>query len=534
MKTIKKKIAVLVSALAMSSACMVQAANQATVNPYLATSNNPIPHSNSAQQDNVQVAGPTSPSRTLNEFSDITFTETGPFQFGQSTSSVYPDGRRVMWGSGSDRIVKVDQETQAVLASVALPGRNFLNMGIGLEAIHNIDTLDPQAGLAWVLQNMIPYMADLSGAYTLVDKDNQFIVGRSEKVDPTNPATSYRSSVFIYGDETEGEAGSAIVVRDSVQLPEEVKGSLVGMGMTFNGWLMLISGDGHLVAVSRDLRRVKTYNLANMIDGVDTVEVRNSIAIDENGGIYVATTDRMIKVVWNGFRFLDREWRGAWAVEYPNGAGVGTGSTPSLMGFGEEDRFVTITDGEELMGLALFWRDRVPADWEAPAGTTDRRYAGLLKTGMAEATQTEQAVVVQGYGAIVVNNTPAARPAWYPGPDTLLVGWLGHHDFYKPHGMQKFEWDPVAREMKSAWINMDVSSLNGVPMMSVGSNMVYTIGAREGKYSLEGIDWTTGETSRTWVLGGARFNSLYAGMLIDEKGRFQYTGLWGKVRVDID
>ena len=208
------------------------------------------------------------------------------------------------------------------------------------------------------------------------------------------------------------------------------------------------------------------------------------------------------------------------------------------MGFDNEDQFVVITDGKEHMGIALFWRNEIPEGWEPPEGVNDPRFAGYLNTSMTplhEGTQTEQSVLVNGYGAMVVNNTPVSRPQWFPDDrDSMIVGWAGHHDIYKPYGVEKFEWDPVARQFKSAWINMDVSSLNAAPTMAAESDMAYTVGARDGKYTVEAIDWTTGETARTWTLGSSRFNSLYAGILIDMDGRLHYTSLWGKTRLEID
>jgi len=88
--------------------------------------------------------------------------------------------------------------------------------------------------------------------------------------------------------------------------------------------------------------------------------------------------------------------------------------TGALMGFGDEDRFVVITDGEELMNLVLYWRDDVPPDWPGIPGAPSRRIAGQLPATIGDpartAIQSEQSVVVAGYGALVVNNEPASIP----------------------------------------------------------------------------------------------------------------------------
>ena len=90
----------------------------------------------------------------------------------------------------------------------------------------------------------------------------------------------------------------------------------------------------------------------------------------------------------------------------------GTGSTPTLMGFGADaDKLVVITDGAKRMNLVAFWRDQIPDDFVQKLGTASRRIAGQISVncGLPQTTewiQSEQSVVVSGYGAFVVNNIP--------------------------------------------------------------------------------------------------------------------------------
>jgi hypothetical protein len=78
------------------------------------------------------------------------------------------------------------------------------------------------------------------------------------------------------------------------------------------------------------------------------------------------------------------------------------------MGFGDEDQFVVMPDGENLMNVVLFWRNGIPQDWQPVEGAPDRRIAGMLPANMGDpqlaALQSEQSVIVAGYGALVVNN----------------------------------------------------------------------------------------------------------------------------------
>ncbi len=69
---------------------------------------------------------------------------------------------------------------------------------------------------------------------------------------------------------------------------------------------------------------------------------------------------------------------GAWSEPYLDSTGFGTGATPSLMGFGADDRFVVITDGEDLMNVVIYWRDAIPDDWNPLPDAPSRRIAGQL------------------------------------------------------------------------------------------------------------------------------------------------------------
>ena len=110
--------------------------------------------------------------------------------------------------------------------------------------------------------------------------------------------------------------------------------------------------------------------------------------MDEKGGIYVVTNKRMHKLVWTGSRLSDAEANGAWSSPYdaPEDAvppivkfEPGSGSTPTLMGFGKNaDRLVVITDGSRRMNLVAFWRDEIPQDFVQQDGTQSRRIAGQI------------------------------------------------------------------------------------------------------------------------------------------------------------
>lgn len=344
------------------------------------------------------------------------------------------------------------------------------------------------------------------------------------------------------------------------------------MNMTYDGWIVSATDDGWVVLINRDLSEYHALQLngsevaaawnEKMLElgrrqGAATW-VRNGPAIDDQGNIFIPSLQHMHKIIWDGEKLSKDPADGAWTEPYSNdgeisvsfedipdpdsgnpfsfsNVNVGSGSTASLMGFGEEDQFVVITDGDEVMNMVLFWRNEIPDNWKQLPNAPSRRIAGMLRADIAredaEAVQTEQSVVVGGYGAFVVNNAPASKPL-AKAPDGAFIGLAGHHPDFTPHGVQKFEWDPEERMLKEAWVNTEVSSVNSVPIVSNAANKVYTVGARNGKWTLEALDWSTGESAFHYVTGSSRYNTQFSGVMLDQEGRPLHTTIHGIVRYE--
>jgi hypothetical protein len=134
----------------------------------------------------------------------------------------------------------------------------------------------------------------------------------------------------------------------------------------------------------------------------------------------------------------------------------------------------------------------------------------------------------------VVNNEPRNVPQHIlddAQSKLQFIGYLSYLEEFAPHGGQKFEWDPQAKTLRSAWANKEISSPNCVPFVSTGSNMVYLSGSRDGRWTLEGLDWATGRSAFHYALGGARFNSFYSQPCIDPDGRAMVSALYGALRI---
>jgi hypothetical protein len=210
----------------------------------------------------------------------------------------------------------------------------------------------------------------------------------------------------------------------------------MGINFTYDGWLIVATEHSHIAAIKRDFSEHRMVRLTHSEGAEDKTTgptgkgwVRNAFAIDEDGGIYIASQDHMYKVVWSGNQLSIDPADGTWTAPYLNSWGQGTAATPSLMGVGEENWFVVITDGEHQMNVVLFWRDEIPPDWQALEAAPDRRIAGMAAVTMDDPKlteiQSEQSVVVAGYGALVVNNIPRNIPWYLPKrASTLLVSLL--------------------------------------------------------------------------------------------------------------
>jgi hypothetical protein len=398
-------------------------------------------------------------------------------------SEPYPDGGWVVWAStvgNTGEVVKLDPETMTF-----------------------IDKYIPQ-----VEEQAPPQAGTISGAYSVLDRDNRLIVGRAEALE-------------VYGDERPGERTSSIRLYQRMPLPVEAQcrpseDQLVGITMTADGHVAFATELGVVGVVPRDPARMTAEHVRILSlngdachdDAVDTDElekVSNSIAADEDGGIYVVTSGAMYRVDWDGAG-LDVGWR----AEYETGAGQaagrlgeGSGATPSLMGTADgEDRFVVITDAQEPMHLVLLWRDELPADWAPIAPDKDPRIACELPVTFGregEESLSEQSVLVRGHTAWVVNDHMALDPALSQLPpelnpfNQLLSGAPGN----APSGLERFDWDPATRTCSSTWANPDIVLPNGIPTMSAETGLIYAVGAREGMWTLEAIDAETGEVHHT-------------------------------------
>jgi hypothetical protein len=506
-------------------------------NPFLADSGYPIAHGRCDQQDNSLIRGPEGPSEVIG-VGDLQYAWLGPGHFGGLISGRYPDGRRVVWSNGRQTIAKLDYDTLEVLTTLPTGDQPVTDVADLEKAIRGLDDLRGDDAISHALTLAATHLMGLDGVYSLLDCDGTLFLTR-------------KRCVVAYSEADRSDPASPIFELARWEKPIEVEGDFVGVNLTFDGRLVLVTDHGWVVCVSRDFRHVQfrqlpgadTHAAAHWQRMLDSGRVgaygwvRKSLCVDENNGIYIPSADHLHKVVWTGDRLSVEPADGAWSARYRNGRGWGSGTTPCLMGFGpDEDHLVVIGDGDDVVNITLFWRDDIPEDWQQLPRAPSRRIAGLGPANMGRpdltAIQTEQSITVSGYGAMTVNNQPASVPDGVPeSAERLICFYLGHDEEYRPLGMHKFEWNPVDRRLEEAWVCHDVSSPNSVPFVSQGSDLVYTCGTRNRRWTMEAVDWSTGEAAFHYVLGDSTFNTLGAGVQLDDDGRLLFGTIFGKARI---
>lgn len=501
-----------------------------TPNPYLASEHYSLTHFNSAQTDAFPYAVKGGTFQMNPD--DCASTWSGPVNL-MTLSSADPD---YMWGMCSDRVSYIHIADGAFerVAEIGLPNGIQMNTEENLRKL--VDTqytsTDQLYADAVEILGKYPQMSMSNGNYVICDNENYAY-------------TNARTVICRYKLKEAGNPKAGIVLDKQVDMAPYMDNpqTLVGMVMTYDGYLVVASGNG-IAIIDRTMSMPPVVKLIP-----DDQVITNSAAVDEHNGIYIASNSRtpggkgiMHKFVWKNGKLSEDEADGAWTASYDGGPeapaikmGYGTGSTPTLMGFGDdEDKLVVITDGAKRMKLVAFWRDDIPED-AVPVDAENPRIADQkeISCGLSASTewiQSEQSVAVSGYGAFVVNNViPNTVPDKIVA--VLSIGPL----VTPPFGVERLQWDTEKNQWYSVWTRSDVSSISMIPAISTASNMVFVNGYTEADgWEVTGLDWGTGATSHRVIFGQtSRGNGAYAIIQYMENGDLLFNSVGGPFRVKL-
>lgn len=508
-------------------------------NPWVAASPYAISHHNAAQTDTTEVEGP-----SIGKKLGWDDAKSIPLLWCSAPTYKTVGDDTIVIASNPLGIIKVRAtgEDFSLVSNVPYPGREDVHAEVTDEKIQQVmDDINNKRrnkkdwGLllnSWLMYYKLNVNLRTmpSGAYAVIDSDGYHYTS----YDQHNLAKSFDNNKV---DEPLRVVKHANIVD---QLPKEIaKGvdRILGINLTYDGHLVA-AATGVVMVVDRDLN-LKDYK------AFPGEHVENSIAIDSDNGIYVVTSKKMHKLVWTGETLSQQSADGAWSSAYDvmeegkalsmGAASHGSGTTPSLLGFGDdEDKLVIISDGnEESAQIIAFWRDEIPSDFTQKPGAKSRRIADQIAFRLSKTT-VEASPVVYGNGVLVVNST-------YPDPgpfsmDLISNAFLSGTTREPPKGIQKYEWLPDENRFVERWSIDDVDNTDWMPpAVSTANGLVYIANKRDDTYEYFAADWETGEKLATWEFpdDSVLWNTWGGITVFLEDGDFLLGGFFSLKRFDI-
>ncbi|GMN11666.1 hypothetical protein MTsPCn9_28490 [Croceitalea sp. MTPC9] len=463
-------------------------------NPWLADSPWPIYHTNSARQSYSEFAGPTDSDSVVVKILKGIKGGTSPWTY---FSDPYPNGKRALLQSNATHFMKI------------------LNTKNGPRIISKF-RIDKD----WLT----------SFSYNhLQIKGNQWYT-----FDPKyNPRKNISTKLYKLGDKNPKNLYSQLELKKTFDFGDYGIGKTQHSGINYLGQIVFASDNGKgkygkctVGILSQDLDLLAKMDIQQVAD--NEIIGHNGFPVDKDNSFYLVTTHRLIRIDWDGQRlsigfeafydFVNDGPTGRWAE--------GSGTTPSLMGFGEDsDKLVVMSDGHAKNNLVAFWRE-IPEDWKGIPGE-DIRLAGKIQLPAAEAFSNKFQSI---------ENSPTVYE--YDVGIAQFNGFLGQGS-NTLKGVQKIHWNSDENKFEIAWVNKDIN-MNGVLTYSVGSNLVYGSGREDNcNYYYYGLDWDTGLVKFKKYLGKsckALKNPLDDGgcnNIIDEEGNIYYAGGASLVKLEI-
>jgi hypothetical protein len=489
-----------ISALVL--AAPLAAADGPPRNPWLADSAYPVSHHNPGQTDSTPINGPDLGRRVTPDE-----VQTVPLLWSSAPTFKNVGEDTIVIAANPAGIIKVRAtgEDFSLVSNVPYPGRENVHAKVTDEKLRETmlsidDKRRDKQDLRLLLNSLwmfVKFEINLrtfpSGAYSVIDRDGyhytnfdrHFLVKSFDNNRVDQPLLPVKHANIV------------------AQLPPadaEQVSHILGITMTYDGYIVAAAG-GAVMVVDRDLQVMDHA----MFPGE---HVENSVAVDEAGGIYVVTSQNMHKLVWNGQRLSQDAADGAWSSPYEvmeegrakalGAASHGSGTTPSLLGFGEdEDRLVVISDGSpDGANLVAFWRDAIPQGFRHKPGTLSRRIADQIPMGIS-VTTIEASPVTHDNGVLVINST-YPEPGPIPG-DLVSNAFLSGTTRAAPLGIRKFNWLPREDRFEESWNMPDIDNTDWMPpAVSTANGLVYIANRRDDTYEYLAADWKTGEVKAVW------------------------------------
>eukprot|EP00920_Eleutheroschizon_duboscqi_P027409 GHVT01067257.1.p1 GENE.GHVT01067257.1~~GHVT01067257.1.p1 ORF type:complete len:746 (-),score=99.42 GHVT01067257.1:301-2538(-) len=344
--------------------------------------------------------------------------------FSQASSPFYgPDGRQRMTHSMLNRVAA----TQNPINLLYTEDHKYL-WGASWTSVFKVDRSGDSLRLVdYVVKPFDDIFADkFHGAYSMLTSEGVFLMAIGTRLDAFYDAPGS-------GGETILKHPTSYDMKKNfpVTHPHPLRDSelIRALCMSSDGHIVFGTTAGRIGVLSRFLDQGFSLALDDILLGQGStapLEVSNNIACDDNGNVYVVSSEFMHKVHWNGTALSV-----VWETPYGSNAastesvrlGAGSGSTPSLMGQSPDNLYVVISDATEVMNVLVF---------DANVGDIVATHPITFGDPNATKTSSEQSLLVHGWRIVVVNNTPDERLA--RGPPLMQLGssaarLMGNPDF---------------------------------------------------------------------------------------------------------
>ena len=531
----KLLIALSITIFTISLVYSVEGANLPTKNPWLTNSVYPTSHHNPGQTDASPLAGPTKGFNL--EVYDVK-TVSGLFNSQPVVKIMGKERVFIVAGVLGLRKIYATGESFEEIGFTPYPGFEVLaaktnseSLNAILKKLDNARRSKDDKGILALSAEMdalgFNFKTIANGVYHFADKDDfhYCLYGGVNLLKSTDNGDARAPMQVV----------KSVDIRDG--LPADLAKSVtraVGIGMTYDGHIAA-AAPGMVALFNRDLEMLDYITFPGEF-------VDNSIAIDESG-IYAVTSEKMYKLVWTGKKLSFAEEDGGWSSPYNTidaetalkmgAASRGSGTTPALMGFGDdEDKLVLISDADANgSNLPAFWRNEIPEDFKQIPGTKSRRIAGQIPFTLSQLTA-EASAVVKGYGAILANST-FEQPSETPG-DIFGNSFVAGVTRPGPVGLQKFEWNPKLNKFSVAWTDKTIDNTDWMVPVVTTNDILY-LPSKDGLYyEYVGLDWNTGKRIASWRMPteSAFYNTALGIAYFLEDGDLIFGGYFNTKRVN--
>ena len=374
-------------------------------------------------------------------------------------------------GLEGPKLVLIDPDTLETLTTLTLPPRSSSGTGTS------------------------PFNDFAGGGYFYLDHRDRAII-----------PTTTRQVWIVRHRKVEGNWEFQIVRQYDLATEINVDEAIVSVLPEWDGRIWLVTTRGYVASIGPRSGKVKGVRLEGEV-------IANSFAVDENGGVFIAS-DRALyrfesnrrnkpKVIWR--KTYDRGSR-----VKPGQVSRGTGTTPTLIG----RRYVAITDNADpRMHVVVYKRTSGSDGREVCREPVFRRRRGA----------TDNSLIAVGRSLIVENNYG------YEGPTATTDGKS------TVPGIAKVRFSPKGR-CRTAWVNRSRAP-SVVPKVSLATGLVYTYTKKpradgEDPWYFSAISFRSGKTVYKRLAGeGLGFNNNYAPVSLDEEGRAYVGAIGGLVQL---